>query len=265
MDPLWKWPGGKRKLAPRIIAALGTRWTRYHEPFVGAGAVALALPAGTPMILSDLDPAVVRLWRATADPAMPGRLAAAASGIWDRERYVALREVEADTARPDVDRAIALWLSLQLGFNGLYRRGRYDRLNMAWNGVALASLLADDRWEAARLRLSTAVLRHASAMQRLEEARERDAIYLDPPYVGTQSYGSAARWELNDLMLLIAAAEDAAARGARVVLSHEDRPEVRAMLDLWHVEAVQVSRRISCDGSRRGSVGEIVASIGGAS
>ena len=40
-EPLWKYMGGKRKLAPTILSALGS-CDRYVEPFVGAGAVALA-------------------------------------------------------------------------------------------------------------------------------------------------------------------------------------------------------------------------------
>jgi hypothetical protein len=39
--------GGKRDLAPVVVEALGTGWTRYVEPCLGAGSVALAWSSAT--------------------------------------------------------------------------------------------------------------------------------------------------------------------------------------------------------------------------
>ena len=43
MKPLIKWPGGKRRLVPQIVPFIEDCEGTYYEPFVGAGAVLLAL------------------------------------------------------------------------------------------------------------------------------------------------------------------------------------------------------------------------------
>ena len=42
-SPFVKWAGGKRQLLPKLIAKMPTQYGRYFEPFVGGGALLLAL------------------------------------------------------------------------------------------------------------------------------------------------------------------------------------------------------------------------------
>ena len=43
IEPIFKWAGGKRQLLPQIIPLVPENYTKYYEPFVGAGAVLFEL------------------------------------------------------------------------------------------------------------------------------------------------------------------------------------------------------------------------------
>ena len=61
--PFLKWPGGKRWLAREIAYYISTRLIgRYFEPFLGGGAVLLALQPRQ-AILSDLNPDLINTYR----------------------------------------------------------------------------------------------------------------------------------------------------------------------------------------------------------
>jgi DNA adenine methylase len=248
--------GGKRSLAPVILAEMGDV-ARYVEPFVGAGAVALARSGA--MWINDVDGPLVALWRAVASrpEAFFERVTARAAGPWDAIRFEGLRVREAFDRDP-----ADLWLCLNLCYNGLYRRGQFGRFNAPWSGREAVTVPELEAWTAAAAALTDARITHGPALDVLAECGAGDGVYLDPPYVGVQAYSGGGRWGWRDLDELVGAAESAAARGARVVLSHHADPEVLAMLRRWRIVEVEAARPVNRDGAGRGKVAEIVAVLG---
>ena len=72
--PLVKWPGGKTRELPAILAALPDDAGRLVDPFVGGGALLFALPPQLPAVVNDASVDLVDLYRRTAaqDPATLG-------------------------------------------------------------------------------------------------------------------------------------------------------------------------------------------------
>ncbi len=253
-EPLWKYMGGKRKLAPVILEALGP-CDRYVEPFVGAGAVALA--RGGRVWINDIDGPLVGLWQAVASrpEAFFERVAARAAGPWDAIRYEGLRVREAFDRDP-----ADLWLLLNLCYNGLYRRGQFSRFNAPWSGREAAVVPALEAWLEVAAALADAAITCRPALDVLAECGAGDGVYLDPPYVGVQAYSGGATWERRDLVKLLDAARAAAARGAVVAFSHH--ADVLDLVGGWRVVEVEAARPVNRDGKGRGKVREIVAVIG---
>jgi len=246
--------GGKRKLAPTILEALGP-CDRYVEPFVGAGAVALA--RGGRMWINDIDAPLVALWEQVQR--VPAELHAAitqrAAGPWDAIRFEGLRVREAFDQDP-----ADLWLLLNLCYNGLYRRGQFGRFNAPWSGREAAAVPALEAWLEAAGALADARITNLPALDVLAECGAGDGIYLDPPYVGVQAYSGGARWERRDLVELLNAARAAAARGAVVAFSHH--ADVIDLVGGMRVVEVEAARPVNRDGAGRGKVREIVAVLG---
>ena len=255
-EPLWKYMGGKRKLAPTILSAIGP-CDRYVEPFVGAGAVALA--RGGRMWINDIDAPLVALWEQVQR--VPAELYAAitqrGAGPWDPIRFEGLRVTEAFDHHP-----ADLWLLLNLCYNGLYRRGQFGRFNAPWSGREAAALPPLDAWLEVAAALVDARITNLPALDVLAECGAGDGVYLDPPYVGVQAYSGGARWERRDLVELIDAARVAVARGAVVAFSHH--ADVLDLVPGWRVVEVEAARPVNRDGKGRGKVREIVAVLGAA-
>lgn len=275
VSPLWPYPGGKRTLAPRVVELLTARpYRRYVEPCLGAGAAALAMPRG-PMLLGETDRHLLRLWHAVRNT--PHELHAAAQELAQvyphrKDAWDALREHEHKTA--GLAAAAATWLLLLGCFNGLYRRNPSGRLNVPW-GDKKRSVPPFEVVEQAAGQLSGAILVGDDVHATLARCGDGDVVYVDPPYVDTQPYGSGAWWRLEDLQRLVVSCEAAARRGARIVLSHTDDGEdtgtllrapgpVRKALEGWDVQAVEVVESITCK-VVRGSRSEVLAVLDGES
>ena len=61
-EPIVKWPGGKTRLLPELLARLPARWNRYYEPFAGGAALFFRL-APRDAVLGDLNADLIAMYR----------------------------------------------------------------------------------------------------------------------------------------------------------------------------------------------------------
>lgn len=272
IEPIVKWPGGKRKTADAIVAALGAP-RRYVEPFVGGAAVAMALRAahrGAQVILGDTFAPIVTVYReviadpaavsAELDPLVAAYLAA------DAERraqiYYGVRRALNVCEIPPAELAAAFLFLNKACFNGLVRTNAAGKFNAAHGRYANPAF--PDRGhltEFARL-LAGALSWHATWQATLAagELVAGDAVYLDPPYDdGFVGYSGAFAWE--EQVELARAAGDLLRRGVRVVASNRATPRI---LEIWSgegfaVRTVGVRHSINRNGADRKVVDEMLA------
>ena len=120
--------------------------------------------------------------------------------------------------------------------------------------------------------LQDADLRSADFREVVSEAGEGDGVYCDPPYVPLSATACFTGYHkspfgIEEQRTLAQLAEQAAGRGARVVLSNHDVPVVRNELysldrGFSVVDRPSVSRAISRKASNRKPVHEVLAAIG---
>src|SRR4030095_15118495 len=153
---------------------------RYHEPFVGGGAVFFALRPPT-AFLSDSNERLVRCYRGIQKN-VEDVIALLKGYRNSRKEYLKMRARDIDGAS---DAEVAAWFIFlnKTGFNGLYRVNSKNRFNVPY-GDNRNALICDD----VNLRACARALEHATIeMEDYSIVRNRaqrgDLVYFDPPYM----------------------------------------------------------------------------------
>lgn len=265
-QPYLKWPGSKRKLIAEISATLPTSHIhRLIEPFVGSGAVALALPFER-AILSDVNADLIATHQqAISDPSgLITRLEALfAPENNNAEAFLRLREEFNSSADPA--RRVELFVYLNRHcFNGLVRFSKSGRFNTPFGKVARPYLPAKEIHEFSR-KLREAIVEVSDFRDTMAKAGMGDFVYCDPPYLPLTDSSNFTAYSAGGFSSeaheeLVMAAQDAAERGATVVIANHDTPHARKIYcDADEVRNLRVLRTVSCKGDGRGKVPELMA------
>lgn len=265
--PFLKWAGGKRKLVSAILRAAPPTFQRYVEPFLGGGAVALALGHQS-MLLNDANAELMETFCVVRDEL--DALLALLDEHRDRHSmgyYYQVRAQDPATLLPVARAARFMYLN-KTCFNGLYRVNRFGQFNVPFGRYANPILYDRDSMTAASRVLQQAELSaedYASFLMRV--AHPGDFIYLDPPYVPISVYSDFKRYtkeqfRADDQVRLAQVYDDLVALGAYPVLSNSYSDVALELYAKHHIDVVYVGRSINHDGAGRAPIREILVSPG---
>lgn len=102
--PFVKWVGGKRQLLPELRARIPSKFSTYHEPFLGGGALLFDLLPECAE-LSDTNERLIRTYRAVRD-SVADVTALLSTYPHDRETFLRLRAEDIDSQS---DVKVAAW------------------------------------------------------------------------------------------------------------------------------------------------------------
>jgi DNA adenine methylase len=261
LTPLVKWAGGKRKLAPQIVPRIDLHLRRtggtYIEPFLGGGAIALALNMHSSMLLGDVNETLITTYQAVvcAPDAVADALRDLVAIGMDRVAFEAVR-----ASAPGSSIAVAarmLYLN-RLCFNGLWRVNSKGQFNVPFGKYKNPSLPTR-----AHLCLFSSAMRHATFLYAdfrhlIAQAQRGDAVYADPPYHTTfDRYAVGAFTEADhlDLAMQLRAAAD---RGVLVCASNANTDFVRDLYGWADVQLVEEARAINSNAEGRGNVSTVL-------
>lgn len=258
--PLLRWAGSKKKLLPLLEQASPTRIRRYIEPFAGSAVLFLRLNP-TKAILSDLNTDLIETYETVrCDPVKVWRLVRRIPAGHDD--YYRIRDITPTSLDP-ISRAARFVYLNRYCFNGVYRTNREGRFNVA-RGEGCLGIPSRELFEAFAQRLQVADLRCGDFQATVRRAGRGDFCYLDPPYAGTGTrdrgeYGPGSFKGL-DLERLAGSMEGAHQRGANVLLSYADQPEVLNRFAGWHIKRLSVARNVSGFSGARRQASEVLIS-----
>lgn len=277
------WFGGKRTLAPRIVAELGDHRV-YWEVFCGGLSVLLQKDLCAMETVNDLHGDLVNLARVVQSDDLAPRLFDRMSRLMMHEtlhaeaadRYRARGNAPASNV-PDFERAVDYMLCAWLGRNGVAGTRSYNQgfcVRYTANGGHAAKRFQSvsesiPAWWA-RLRNVTVLNRHARALLPRIEDKAGTAIYLDPPYIEKgatyvhdfDDAGEFAGMFAGNDQRPMSHGELAELCGrfkhARVVVSYYDHPSVRRLYRGWTFVDCAMTKSLVNQGMRDGG-GAVVA------
>ena len=273
-----RYPGGKRKLVPRLSELLAGSAGAFVECCVGGGALFWDLVPGFPtraqVVLADASPAVRALYRRGVDVDLARELFA------DSEReggYEALRDLlNADLqdqrcGLPANERRIAaaFWLLNRMCCNGVVRFNKRGEFNVPRGKRQSGAYLRPSEAQFCEAARATDLLRGlhptvlADCALAVDLALRGAFVYADPPYSGGFVAYTREGWSTDDDIRLYEALGRAARdKACRVALSQPDtawaRELARDLLPGFAVEALKLPRPANVDGRGRGPVGELL-------
>lgn len=215
---LLKWIGNKQRMAREIIVYIPQDYDTYFEPFLGSGAV-WSMLSPKKAVVSDIFAPLMEIWQMLQDdPEMVKR--------WYADRWETMTHSgkvdgyekikAAYNARPNGADLLFLCRSCYGGVVRFRKRDGYMSTPCGIHEPMRPETFAQrvEQWRPLTTNVINACVDYAVAMQ---QAREGDFIYCDPPYTHSQSilYGAQAF----DLQSLFDEISKCKARGVRVALS----------------------------------------------
>ena len=269
--PFLKWAGGKAKLAPLVAERAPERIGRYHEPFLGGGAIFFALrEAGriAGAALADGNADLIETWRAVRDD-VEGVIAALeplAARYLETEplkRAFVYAEVRDQRPRLPARRAARLLFLNKTCFNGLYRVNRKGRFNVPHGRYEQPAILDAERLRDASYALAGADLRAEDFEAACARAEPGDFVYLDPPYQPLSATSAftqytSADFGFADQQRLRDAFDGLTERGVPALLSNSAHPDIEALYRGYAIERVPMGRSINSNGAGRKPIDELL-------
>lgn len=254
--PFLRWAGGKQLYLDDLISHLEIpRSDVYHEPFLGGGSVALSLPFKR-AFLSDSNAELINCFDyVRSDPVgISTRLGRFGKTISSEVYYQVRSRFNRLRGSNTINQAVRFILLNRTSFNGIYRVNKNGSYNVPF-GKPTPFIPSAEMFERASLKLSTAFLTEQDFCASGERIERDHLVYLDPPYpkISKTAYFSHYSTERfpDDMQESVADfANKCRKKGASVVISNADTPEIRNLYKDWNIFRLEKCRFLSCKQER---------------
>ena len=257
--PFVKWAGGKMQILPQIIKQVPKKINTYYEPFLGGGALFFSvLPNNA--VLSDINQRLIRTYLGIKNNPLEV-IDLLKSYPTTEDFFIKLKNTNIDD-KSDVE--VAAWLIYlnKTCFNGLYRVNKNNIFNVPYGKYNNPSIYDEENILNCSKALSNAVINDKSFEAAVENAKEGDFVYFDPPYIpisATSSFTSytANGFDLNQQIKLRDLALQLKNKGVFVLLSNSSSSLVKQLYGSdFKLIKINSARNISSKSSSRGKIKE---------
>jgi DNA adenine methylase len=260
--PFLKWAGGKTQLLPEILGRFPKKFGRYHEPFLGGGAVFFAL-APERAALSDVNADLVETYRAIRDD-VESVIMALKDHESSAEHFYEVRSQQREELSSAQGAARTIFLN-RTCFNGLYRVNRKGEFNVPFGKYLNPTICNEENLHAVSNALQNVDLKVEDALLLGTRVVANDLVYFDPPYdpvSKTASFTSYAKNGFGELQQrsLAKLFASLAKKDVHVMLSNSDTPLIWSLYKGFKIERVYARRAINSKADRRGHITELLIS-----
>lgn len=266
--PFLKWAGGKRRLLPVLLAHRPEAMRTYYEPFLGGGAMLLALqPARA--IVNDTNAELINCYTVVRDSVEEVIAVLQEHKAHNCEdHYYEIRDWDRDIRyreRPAVERAARIIYLNKTCYNGLFRVNAHGHFNVPFGRYASPAIVNEGVLRAVSRYLNTndVQFRNVDFAHATHDAQAGDFLYFDPPYDPTSRTSSFTGYDVHAfgkdeqrrLKMLL---DELTLRECKVMLSNAYTPFILDLYQTYTCLKVGATRVINSNATRRGKVNELV-------
>ena len=257
--------GGKRQLLSELVRAVDAAggFRRYHEPFLGGGALFFALARmdllRRPSYLSDGNPNLIDTYLAIRDHVDTVIDLLGKHNERHNERY--FYAVRSKVPEGLVERAARIIYLNKTCFNGLYRENRRGQFNAPFGRYTNPRICDEKNLRAVAAALKSVHLVAEEFEVVARYARKGDLVYFDPPYLpisGTADFTSYSRekFGLEEHRRLAEMSLYLAHRGIHVIVSNSSSKRTYELYGDFFVYEVFANRLVNSKAKLRGKIPE---------
>lgn len=266
--PFLKWVGGKGQLLGPLIAQVERAgdFGRYHEPFVGGGALFFELVRTSRLrrntkraYLSDNNERLVAAYLGVKqDVGLVIQLLLRHRENHSEEYYYAVR----DAVPEDLfERAARIIYLNKTCYNGLFRENSRGIFNVPFGRYKNPSICDEANLRAASEALQLADISVRSFEKVVGRAKAGDLVYFDPPYDPVSKTASFTAYDRGgfgraEQQHLADVARTLDAKGVKFILSNSMTEFIRDLYRGFTVDEVNATRLVNSRADRRGKVVE---------
>lgn len=279
LKPFLKWVGGKRQLLPEIIKYVPQEYTKYYEPFVGAGAVFFDLMPNN-AIINDLNEELILTYKAIKlnlnkliHELRKHELRNSKEYFyevrnWDRhEDYKKI---------PNYVKAARLMYMNKVVYNGLYRVNSHGHFNVPYGKYKNPKILDEKLIVDISEYLNHAKIEiHNSHYQKaVKNVKSGDFVYFDPPYDPLNETSAFTNYQKDgfnkqDQIELKKCSDRLVELGAKVILSNSNTKFINDLYsnnlenvisksNYYDIHFVDALRNINSKADARGKIKEVL-------
>ncbi len=266
--PFLKWVGGKRQLLDELESRIADArpHKRYHEPFVGGGALFFDLYSRKDLgrckaALSDNNGRLIEAYHGVQENVERViNILKVHRSLHDKEYYY---QVRAQIPEDPVARTARIIYLNRTCFNGLFRENSKGGFNVPMGRYKDPKICDAPNLRAVSKALQRCTVKEEHFAAILNAAKSGDFVYFDPPYVPvskTSSFTAYHKGEFGEASQreLAAVYDELTKKGVKALLSNSDTPLVHELYQRHCIELVQASRKINSRADKRGKVNEVL-------
>ncbi|MTK53640.1 Dam family site-specific DNA-(adenine-N6)-methyltransferase [Paludibacter sp.] len=257
--PFLRWAGGKKWLLKELDKFVDIKnYNSYHEPFIGGGAVFFHLSPQN-AIISDINKELIETYNAIKTN--PEEVIKQIHSFEkSKDYYYLIRNQKFSNEFKEAARFIYL---NQMSFNGLYRVNSRGEYNVPYGYRNNYQFDFDNILKASSL-LKNAQIIHQDFTSSIENIRNNDLVFLDPPYTVTHNLNGFIHYNkklfsLEDQFKLADAINRIKNAGAYYILTNAAHQTIREIFNngdkMYEIDRASL---IGGKNAKRGNYAELI-------
>ncbi|MCP3682368.1 MAG: Dam family site-specific DNA-(adenine-N6)-methyltransferase [bacterium] len=258
--PILRWAGGKTWLLKKLHLFLPSKFSNYHEPFVGGGSVFFNLQPKNKSYLSDSNSDLINAYTQIRDE-FDYLIQLLNQFHNTEEEYYRVRDYRFTSS---VEKAAQFIYLNRTCFNGLYRVNLKGEFNVPYGFKSYKRLFDFDRLKRFSELLKPAIVTCCDFEESLQHIKKDDLVFLDPPYTVTHIKNGFIKYNerlfsWDDQERLAIFIEKIRSRGAYYILTNAKHDSIESLFGRMDAP-VSVTRASLIGGkkARRGFIEEYV-------